>query len=1131
MTELSNKEEFIGTIEDLILTEDQIYTNNTFNLKALNETLERLSLINFWNLYQLQRSRLKVERFDIPFNEFLSTTRLSGEKSRAYYPKRYVTYVNYNFIEPELRKKYRNSKYFNYAVNQTEIADNPDLFQYNHLVFIDGDYIFTTEVYPLESKTGIIIDVATVKQPHGISLEKYNQYRESNPIVTVLMVPNFQVTSIKTNPYALADYDYKVPYSSINKSSIFNKDTIVFANSADGFGNHNLSPSVHIDTDNQIVTVDRDIHFVGKDMYLVFFTLSHLFEKKEVRFEDPYFKVTSKMPCPTEQMLVFVKNEFGVYSFNENITVKMYYPNIYEVQGLKENECGIVFIIQDETVVTESEAYFDELAKYQEYIDMLPQYKDGTIPDIIKHYRPSSFVYSIPNYQNSVYVPDTMNYKVQKLHKTIYENPWVLCTYLDLLNLPTEKFYLDMAKIDLSNRIRTDSINESLEPGQPDITFESPHYVFALNRHFVNTRQYDFRIFIDGYFQTVSEYTVLPGLDFYYIYIPVDKVSTNSVIEIERFKLFMYETRVTPVDIDPMIELNLKDIIRSYAYAREVYVVDTETNEYLKRTDYIVEVLYGYAERGQKWVTIEGPRNIVIENKIRIRLRNESYIGKELKVGLQRTCMMTTGDVYTEDDKDEAGGFRYTTITLANTHNSDESTFRVFNNGLLLAPPQYDIELSKVQGEDDIIRTKCRINPGDQFTVDRVAAQYRVCYFQREIDSVEKKGYVDLDGKIPLPLSLKWYDIWLNGRKLNKNNIEILSPTRMYIQGTDSRMNLMITIRDRDPDVFKLPSHDPEFDDIDWNNTVIDDLLDEIGGLREVIANTKDVIDPDNKNNIVTGVVKNLDALIFFYEYLMYTFVNANWHQITQEIKQAFPTLVNENGVLTIEGNVPTDTALDCVLVKILDCNLIGGDDMFTDPNVDYSGIGELNDRFAVKPLNITNYEYALPEEFLCDPDTGEPAIVNDDGTITAISTVVRMRNHIEAFNHNIILNGLGRADVYQVIFDNEFKAKVYTSGTNLLEGEGIETDKPVKKLAIGLDTTFLTQVGDSKMLKLSDIDPKVTVKYTVDDVQYELVSTISRIEQRVIKVDNKVIKIDSIVIDDIPSGHRSMVHSLLIAY
>ena len=36
---------------------------------ALNETLERLSLINFWSLYQTQRARTQMQRFDIPFND------------------------------------------------------------------------------------------------------------------------------------------------------------------------------------------------------------------------------------------------------------------------------------------------------------------------------------------------------------------------------------------------------------------------------------------------------------------------------------------------------------------------------------------------------------------------------------------------------------------------------------------------------------------------------------------------------------------------------------------------------------------------------------------------------------------------------------------------------------------------------------------------------------------------------------------------------------------------------------------------------------------------------------------------------------------------------------------------------
>ena len=148
----SPEEELINTIEDLVLPEDVLYTNNTFSLKALNQTLEKLSLRNFWSLYQNQRSRLQIERFDLKFNDFLSTFRLSGETSKELYTKRYVAYINHTFIHPELRKKYRNSSFYNVPLDQETISNNPSLFKWNFFIFIDGYFFNTARLYPLESK-------------------------------------------------------------------------------------------------------------------------------------------------------------------------------------------------------------------------------------------------------------------------------------------------------------------------------------------------------------------------------------------------------------------------------------------------------------------------------------------------------------------------------------------------------------------------------------------------------------------------------------------------------------------------------------------------------------------------------------------------------------------------------------------------------------------------------------------------------------------------------------------------------------------------------------------------------------------------------------------------------------------
>ncbi len=1133
------KEELIDKINDLEIPEDVLYANNTFSLTALNETLERLSLINFWSLYQTQRARLHMERFDIPFRDFKPTYRLSGEKTREYFPKRNIAYIDYQFIRAELRKKYRNSDVYNKAVNQVEISENPSIFRYNHLVFINGDYISTTEVYPQEAKTGIIIDLESNQSRHGITYADYTRWMEENPTVTIIIVPNFKVSMLNTNQYIINRANGSLPFDNITGSEYFTDETVCFLNSGEGLSRRFLSDKITIDTESRVINFDNDLGAGGKTYHLCFITFDHLFAKRYFSNEHPYTQLSeAKMPCPKEHF-VFLSRKTGIgsFQFDGDISADMYYPNIYKFNGLEDNEEGLALVFQDEDTVTKSEEYINDLKKYEEYIALLPRFEDGSIDDIIKNYRPSTFTYSIEDYEGSVYVPDTMNYKVQKLHKAIYNNPWALAVYMDMLNLPSDKFFLDMEKIDLTNRIRRDSSREEIDAGTPVVTFNEDRYVFAMNRHYVETRKYGFRIFIDGYFQLDNTYTILSGPNFYFIYIPVDKIKPTTMIEIERYKLYTIEKRGTVESIDtPVVEFDFSEDRQMFGYSREIYAVDLNTLLFIPKNKLRIEVLYKFNEKYDRWVEIPEQRNIPLENKVRVYVKDEAYVGKQIRAGIQRTTVMASGDVYHENPDDDDRSFWYTKGEISNFGGYDRSNYRVFNNGRLLLPIEYYINTSERYGKKDFFRTSCLLREGDRFTIDHVPAQFRAVYFQRTIDEENNRGFVDLDGKIALPISLKWYDIYVNGQKLNKKNIEIISPTKFYIQGVDSRINLLIVVKNRDTEIFHLPYYESSFDapvQVDWNNTIIDELMDDIAGLKKIIDETKQPL-PDNTPDIAESVALNIDALVFFFEYFMYTFINANKRQITQEIKEAFPSLLLDYGIMPIDSNdgCIDSNAIGGYLVKSIDCNIKKGEkDMFSDANIDYSGVGALQDRFAMRPLNTDNYKYALREEFMTDPNTAEPAIVNADGTVTSISTTVRLKHHIEDFNSKVITYGMGRADIYQITFDDEYKTNVYTPGENLLTETIVIPDR-IGRLCLSIDATFLSQDGECKMLKLADIDPTITINYTADGVQKTITCKLTRLSENMIEENNRIVSLDSITITEIPETvKKSFVHSLLLAY
>ena len=82
-----------------------------------------------------------------------------------------------------------------------------------------------------------------------------------------------------------------------------------------------------------------------------------------------------------------------------------------------------------------------------------------------------------------------------------------------------------------------------------------------------------------------------------------------------------------------------------YGYSRELYGVDLESKYFIPKKYFKIEILYKY-DGIEKWVEIPSDRNIILNGKVRITITNESYIGKTIRLGIQRKVAMATGDSF-----------------------------------------------------------------------------------------------------------------------------------------------------------------------------------------------------------------------------------------------------------------------------------------------------------------------------------------------------------------------------------------------------------------------------------------------------------------------------------------------------
>lgn len=1101
---------------------------NMFNAKALEESLQYITVHNYWSLYDIQKRRIGMFRLDVKFSEFTQEYRLVTETQNRMYSKRYVYYVPIQFITYPRRKDYKRSEYYNVPVNFTTISNHKDIYDRNVLVFIEGRFISTVNILPLEDKTCIIIDVASSNDKNGIPLNKFNEYKEKDSIVTMLFIPNFSWSRYITNRYAMVNNKYTIPFSKFNQGELITPNSIMLINTMNDIKNdtslrrpitkYNMEPmNKRYVFDGSILTEFSDTEISdADDMISSYDFLVLSFEKlfKIINVDDSgYFKIIGKMPCPRENMIVFSVLKNGNIVFDHNVDIELFYPNIYHVCNSSYSDCTyLVYCFYEEISQNESEEYFNQISLYEEYVNLLEQHMLGKTPEILKEWQPLSYDYNESDYNitfTRFYIPRTLFYKIFKMYDTISKDPWALNAYLKFLTCPSEKYYIDVTKISLEKRLRNDTTPEPIVKSS-HYTFSEPYYVFAMNRRFLKKSRYDFRIWVDGLFLRNEFYHMELGLDYYYIYIPTKFIHEDSMIEIERHKLFDFHTEYTFTNISDWVELSFDDDLVT-AYAHDVYIVDKETNLYVDKSMFYMTI---FSESLSRWTKIDPDSFCILSNrKVRIYPKNDTFVGVPLQIGIHKGANMSTSEPY-DKDKYYIGEWAY--VETVNHGNYKSSDYRVFNNGKLLLPIQWQMEWTNKYGGVDTCRTNWALSKGDQITIDHVPCNFRTVFYQADIPS---DGLIDVDGKLNLPVNLKWYDIYLNGKRLTYKNIDIVSPTKFYIKNVHSKRHLIIFDRNRDNDVFYLsPHYNQDMFDIDRNDTLIDKLIH--AGLRWIIELDKDPIDDPEPDIGDPGVFGpgTLDAIIYFLYYLRFTYINCNYKLLTAEVKRKFKFFINPDGVMGINGNIHPSG----VLYKVINCNKgVGGmDEQLKHESVE-TGLRELDDRFAITPLHSSNYNYALKGEFLCDPETGGTGIRHNDGTITLIDEVDRKKNHIDTFEQKLILANIGRYCIYDARFDDNSKVKLYFRGENLLDNEIlIERDDPaipIGKVAFSIDTTILQKTGDNDILRWSNHDPIVRITYYTkknheDEKVYTQVA--SRLGDRAIEVDTSVLVISSIILE-----------------
>ena len=221
-----------------------------------------------------------------------------------------------------------------------------------------------------------------------------------------------------------------------------------------------------------------------------------------------------------------------------------------------------------------------------------------------------------------------------------------------------------------------------------------------------------------------------------------------------------------------------------------------------------------------------------------------------------------------------------TSINMAIDSPPYPEKFRVYSNGRHI--PNHLIEVSSDgvhAGNTNVISTI------PQKAGDKVLFEYTPNKYTRllAVNELPTSQVISLQGITTRPFSLSWYDLYLNGRKLTKNNVRVLSPYLIQIVNVDSIYNFEIYERQTYTDAITS-----------YTKTIIDRLWEEDEAFREGLLNYDNGSKNEELDIFEEVYYFYLDQLKNFWLREMkasFYHINPDINQITPEVQAKYPKL------------------------------------------------------------------------------------------------------------------------------------------------------------------------------------------------------------------------------------------------
>lgn len=798
--------------------------NSTYNIDAITHALMDIKASSHYNLLTYQRNNIGIDRVDIGLEKF----RLVRDTSTGSIREFQEIHINYDLVLTRNHIRYKNSKLNKKVITIQDIDDNKNIFNKIPVVFLRGKFIDFAKFRVMRNELVIIIDVLDYKidlknEPGELVLlfvpnNDYNPYHSEYSVVKRY---KDQLSQYYINDYSIDLDNDSVYASSIRDGSFYFKSMIRTEDPSIKLG------LAYASNGNK----DRD----NKHMYLNLASLKSYIARLNVIQANGhnYVEVPEmKMPIPKENIVPLNRHDDGSFTLNGDIGFGESYHGIYELTNLAQDEeideiyC-LIFYTYERDELGDADGYERHTDLYKKVMNIDASNIDTFANALYRNYNVDKIEYGTLDYYDKNN-NDNIKYRVEELRKVIEKYPMMYNKYLQLLVDSVDGYYIDVSAIDYDSKIRYSTVNEAID-GVPETlrNFVNERLLIIFKNDDRNATK--IRLYIDGVLY-LPDFIIEKGIyDFYYI--PTSVVKRDSIIEVERFRFNLVRTEHVVPDMDTVIispNVNKGRQVKDMARISDIYLSVKTSGKYLHENDF--DIYY-------KDTLMDPNSNVIIDDNVIIRLNNEKYLNSTLVLSIGRVSFLKELSIKNDDSMDE-----YIRFKLPMKPN--KKLMRFYRNYRLINPDLYHMTGSENSTSYSYGFSGIRDVVGDVFTVDYTSIKYEV---ELSIDVIPEHGLLDLRGKLDRPLSFKWYDFYLNGKRLNPKTAEILSPYLMRInKSVGTLKNFFIVSRDSDQ----------EFLSIRNNKTIIETLLD---ADAEFERRLKDNLIEDEEPDIITEIIDGID--------------------------------------------------------------------------------------------------------------------------------------------------------------------------------------------------------------------------------------------------------------------------------